>query len=105
METEVTDNDMVMSVLSNVNEEVNKLEKGAAETVQLDNTMENFPMNIQSKEILVSNEDNSIIMNNSFSAAVGKEKVDTAINVLSLVFLIVIIINCRRLEPHRCIRG
>lgn len=99
METEVTDNDMVMSVLSNVNEEVNKLEKGAAETVQLDNTMENFPMNIQSKEILVSNEDNSIIINNSFSAAVGKE------SLVSLVFLIVIIINCRRLEPHRCIRG
>lgn len=40
-------------------------------------------MNIQSKEILVSNEDNSIIINNSFSVAVGKEKVDTAINVLS----------------------
>lgn len=79
METEVSDNVMVF----NVNEEVNKLEKVAPETSQLDKTMEDFPMNIQSKEILVSNEDNSIIINNSFSVAVGKEKVDTAINVLS----------------------
>lgn len=76
MQTEESNNSIILSDVTNVNQEmhINKLTKGAAESAQLDTTTENFPMNIQSKETLFPNEDNSIIMTNSFCAAVGKKK-------------------------------